>query len=144
MRTYNLTKIGTKFKIKITQGISNSNESVKSIKKALKKAKYIQLKSSIQGSNKYINENNSSSTNSSSNCDDFLRNYEKFMNNYIEIIKKQKNNPTDASIIAEYTSIMSQLSDWNIDKMEGCNKDPDFISKFTTIQLKIANASSGL
>ena len=74
-------------------------------------------------------------------CDEFLSGYEQFMDNYISILKKYKNNPTDASILSEYTSIMAEASEWS-SKTSDCATDPKFASKFTAIQLKIASAAA--
>jgi hypothetical protein len=85
----------------------------------------------------------SSESEGSGDCQSFLNDYEQFMNDYISIIKKMKNNPTDMSIMTEYTEMMTEAGEWT-DKTSDCAMDPSFAAKFSKIQLKIANAASGL
>ncbi|MCO5269067.1 MAG: hypothetical protein M9897_09255 [Brumimicrobium sp.] len=84
------------------------------------------------------------SSSSGSDCDEFLKGYEKFMDKYIAIVKKQKNNPTDMSIMSEYSSMMSEASEWADKITDDCANNPDFMAKYTKIQMKIANAASGI
>ena len=78
-----------------------------------------------------------------SKCDKFLKDYEKFMKDYIAILRKYKANPSDMSIMSDYTKMVSEASKWaNYDK--DCTNNPEFIGKFTEIQMKIANAAAGL
>jgi hypothetical protein len=79
----------------------------------------------------------------SGDCSEFLDGYEDFMNEYIAIIKKYKNDPTDTDILSDYSSIMSEASEWST-KTSNCAGDAAFAAKFTKIQMKIANAASGL
>jgi hypothetical protein len=85
----------------------------------------------------------SDESNSTSDCEEFLKGYEDFMDSYIAILKKYKNNPTDASILSEYTSVLSEASEWS-SKTADCAADAEFAAKFTEIQMKIANAASDL
>lgn len=80
---------------------------------------------------------------SSEDCDEFLRGYEEFMNEYIAIMKKYKDDPTDISLINEYTEMLSKAGDWS-DKTKGCEDDPAFATRFIEIQMKIAKASTEL
>lgn len=43
----------------------------------------------------------------------FLQKYEEWVNDYIDLIKKYKANPNDASIISEYVDMMTKLSEWS-------------------------------
>jgi hypothetical protein len=80
---------------------------------------------------------------SSNNCDEFLEQYKKFVNDYIYILKKYKNDPTDVTVLSEYTTMASEVSEWNA-KISDCTADENFANKFSEIQMKIANAASGL
>ena len=44
---------------------------------------------------------------------EFLKDYEEWVDDYIAIVKKQKENPTDMTILAEYTEMLSDLSEWS-------------------------------
>lgn len=43
----------------------------------------------------------------------FLIDYDGFVDEYVEIIKKYKENPADMSILSEYTDMVSKASEWN-------------------------------
>lgn len=57
----------------------------------------------------------SSSTSVSSTTDwrTFLKDYEKWVNSYVDFMKKYSENPTDSSLIADYTDLMQQLTEWS-------------------------------
>ena len=77
-----------------------------------------------------------------SECDEFLEGYENFMDNYIVILKKSKADPTDMSIMTEYMSLMTEASEWT-SKTPDCT-DMEFLGRLMEIQMKIANAASGM
>ena len=64
------------------------------------------------------NENNDLQTDSKENGSDdaewreFLKEYEEWVDDYIAIVKKQKENPTDMSILTEYSEMLSDLTKW--------------------------------
>lgn len=76
-------------------------------------------------------------------CEKYLKEYEKFVMDYIEIIKKYKKTPTDPSILSDYTKLLQQANDWTT-KIENCKDDPKVFQKLMDIQLKISKAVSGL
>lgn len=43
----------------------------------------------------------------------FLIDYDGFVDEYVEIIKKYKENPADMSILSEYTDMVSKASEWS-------------------------------
>ncbi len=59
-------------------------------------------------------ETNQSTTETSGEVEwkQFLKDYEEWVDKYIEITKKYKDNPTDMSILSDYTSMMSELTEW--------------------------------
>jgi len=75
-------------------------------------------------------------------CDEYLDGYEKFMDNYITILKKQQADPSDMSIMTEYMSIMTEGTEW-ASKTPDCT-DMEFLGRLMEIQMKIANAASGM
>lgn len=133
------------------QGLcENAEEAAKQLDK-YKKGKKIRFNSEIV-EEKFDSESSSSSSSnsessevssSSDDCDEFLAGYEKFMDKYIDVLKKYKANPTDASIMSDYTSLMTEATEWST-KTADCAADPKFAAKFVAIQTKIANAASGL
>lgn len=42
----------------------------------------------------------------------FLAEYEKFMNKYVDFMKKYKSNPSDMSLISEYGKMIEQYAEW--------------------------------
>lgn len=84
-----------------------------------------------------------STNETSGDCNEFLNGYEKFMDKYIALLKKYKANPNDAAIIGEYSSMMAEAGEW-AEKTKDCAADAKFTAKFTAIQMKIANAASGM
>ena len=127
--------------------ISTEEDAVKLLEK-YKKGRKIRFNSEIveekiESASSSSNVESSEVSSSSGDCDDFLEGYEKFMDDYIAILKKYKNDPTDASVLSEYTSIMSEASKWS-SKTADCAADSKFASKFAAIQMKIANAASGM
>lgn len=56
----------------------------------------------------------SSSNNSTSSTDwrQWLKDYETWVDKYIATYQKYKNNPTDASLVSEYTKLAAEASEW--------------------------------
>ena len=77
-----------------------------------------------------------------SECDEFLEGYEDFMDEYITILKKQKADPTDMSIMTEAATIAGKASEWAT-KTPDCT-DAEFVTKLSKIQMKITNAVTGM
>ena len=77
-----------------------------------------------------------------SECDEFLEGYEDFMDEYITILKKQKADPTDMSIMTEAAAIAGKASKWATETPD-CT-DAEFVTKLSKIQMKITNAVSGM
>ena len=130
--------------------ISTEEDAVKLLEK-YKKGKKIRFNSEIVEEEFDSESSSSSSSNTESNeessssgeCDEFLDGYEKFMDEYIVIIKKMQKNPNDMSVMTDYTSIMTEATEW-AEKTADCAADAEFAAKFAAIQMKIANAASGM
>jgi hypothetical protein len=80
---------------------------------------------------------------STGGCEELLKNYEKFLNNYIPTIKKMKNNTNVLSVMMDYSALMNEAADWTA-KTSYCAADARYASKFFAIQMKIANTAAGL
>jgi len=83
--------------------------------------------------------NNDDTENTSADCDKFMKDYEAFLNSYIKLLKKYKANPTDATILNEYTEAVEEAS-----KMENnvslCT-DPKYAIKLLELQTKLTKAA---
>lgn len=133
--------------------ISTEKEAIQLLEN-YKKGKKIRFNSEII-EEKFDNESSSSESTesfdaegdeasaSSGDCDEFLIGYENFMVEYVAIVKKMSKNPNDMSAMTNYSSVMSKASEWAA-KTADCAADAKFAAKFTAIQMKIANAASGM
>ena len=83
-----------------------------------------------------------SANESSSDCDQFIEDYEDYVNNYIKIIKKMKANPSDMSIMTEYIEMASKAAEMQTGAAD-CT-DAKYAAKLMKLSTKIANAASGL
>lgn len=75
---------------------------------------------------------------SSTDCNKFMKNYEAFINSYINLIKKYKANPTDATILSEYTEALEKVSVMG-DKVALCT-DTKYAVKLLELQNKLTKA----
>ena len=91
--------------------------------------------------NQEVNESEASSENAAgSDCDQFLADYEAFVDSYISMAKKIQEDPTDLSAMTEYTSMMSKLTEMQSLGAD-CN-DTEVAQKMIELNLKIAQAAS--
>jgi hypothetical protein len=81
-------------------------------------------------------------TSSDFDCDQFITEYESFVTDYIAIIKKQKANPSDMSVMTDYTKMMNDASSMS-SKASKCT-DPKYVSKLAALAQKINKAASGM
>lgn len=79
----------------------------------------------------------------------FLNEYEEWVDKYIEITKKYKDNPSDMSILSDYTDMMSELTEWTT-KTEDMEKElenasptelAEYSAELARIAAKLANAA---
>ena len=70
----------------------------------------------------------------------FLKDYEAWVDDYIAIVKKYKDNPTDMSILTDYTNMVSEMADWaeRADEIELELEDTDAALEYSSELLKIA------
>ncbi len=78
----------------------------------------------------------------SNNCDQFIKDYEEFVNSYIKIIKKMNANPSDMTIMTEYAEMASKAATMQSDAAD-CT-DAKYITKLSQLATKMANAAAGM
>lgn len=87
-------------------------------------------------------ESNSQTASSSDNAEwkQFLKDYEAWVDEYIEIVKKYKANPSDMSILNDYTEMVSKTADWSerASKIETELKDTNAALEYSAELLRIA------
>ena len=66
--------------------------------------------------------NISTESSSSAEWSQFLKEYEEWVDKYIVIYNKYKSNPTDLSILSDYTDMAAQLVEWS-EKTENVQKE---------------------
>lgn len=78
----------------------------------------------------------------------FIKEYEAWVDNYIAIVQKYQKNPTDASIMSDYTKMIAEAKDWTEraekikDELKDANAMADFSAELLRISSKIANAAN--
>ena len=77
---------------------------------------------------------------STTDCDKFMKDYEAFVNSYIKIFRKYKVNPTDASIMTEYTEAVEKAT--QLDKDGAMCTDTKYVTKLLELQNRLAKAIS--
>jgi len=84
------------------------------------------------------------------NWKQFLTEYEEWVDKYIEITKKYKENPSDLSILSDYSTMMTELAEWST-KTEEMQKElgkaspaelAEYSSELARIAAKIAQVVS--
>ena len=82
------------------------------------------------------------STESNNDCDQFIKDYEEFVDSYIVIIKKMKANPTDMTILSEYTEMAKNAA--TMQTNAGNCADSKYTTKLTKLGTKMAKAAAGM
>lgn len=115
-------------------------------KEEAEKIKSIQLNSDVDVSKdmqSYTNSDSSSddttSIEDSTDCDQFITDYEEFVTDYIKVVKKYKANPSDTSILTEYTELAQKASEMQ-SQASDCT-DPKYASRLLELSNKIAKAA---
>ena len=72
----------------------------------------------------------------------FLEDYEDWIDDYIKIVKKYSENPTDVSILSDYTEMITELAEWQT-KAEEMEEEleeasPGELAEYSAALLKIA------
>jgi hypothetical protein len=84
-------------------------------------------------------EDSDSSTDDSSDCDQFITDYEEFVTDYIKVLKKYKANPSDTSILTEYTELAQKASEMQ-SQANDCT-DPKYATRLLQLSNKMAKAA---
>lgn len=80
------------------------------------------------------------STNDDAEWKQFLKDYEAWVDDYIVIVKKYKDNPSDMSILSDYAEMISEMTDWTerADEIELELEDTDAALEYSAELLRIA------
>lgn len=93
-----------------------------------------------------VSETSTQSTSSTVEWRQFLKEYEEWVDDYIVILKKYKKNPSDISILSDYTEMVTELAEWttkteNMEK-ELENASPSELAEYSAELLRIAGKMS--
>lgn len=93
-------------------------------------------------------EDKTTDKNDASEWKKFIKEYDEWVDDYIAIVKKYKDNPTDFSILADYTEMMSDLAEWSAkaDKVSDELEDSpaaamEYAAELAKIAAKLAKAA---
>ena len=75
-------------------------------------------------------EETESEWSSSNDCEQFCSDYEAFVNDYVSFMKKYKANPSDMSILSEYSEMMKKASEMQENSSDWA-ADPAVVSRNT-------------
>lgn len=166
----NLNSQGSVFWVQFLEFIATDidKEKVGRMRDILKNVKYIQITSSIKGnvnigetpdttsqelsdeneqdpslSDSTSTEDGSSNVSKIGDCEKFFKEYEEFVDDYIAMFKKYKNNPNDMSLMQDYTSMVTKASEWTA-KIADCKDDKEFAERLIELQMKLTKGLSGL
>jgi len=103
----------------------------------LKKGKTFEFRSVVDKDK--LMSTSSDAPSSSIDCDKFIKDYEAFAESYVKLLKKYKANPTDATILTEYTVSATKAAALQTDA-SSCT-DPKYSAKLLEIANKIAKAA---
>lgn len=106
-------------------------------KSELKKGKSFEIRSVVDKSQ--LTSANSNTSGNSIDCDKFIKDYEAFADSYIKLLKKYKANPTDATILTEYTEAVSKAAELQTNATS-CT-DAKYATKLMEIASKISKAA---
>lgn len=76
----------------------------------------------------------------SGDCDDFIDDYEEWMEEYVSLLGKHKDNPAALVSSAEYTSMTTEMINWTSKWSElavDCATNPDYEKRINKIQEKM-------
>lgn len=81
-----------------------------------------------------------SKSGSTSNCEQFCTDYEEFANEYVLFMKKYKANPSDMTILSEYSEMTQKALEMQ-ESSKDCAADPVVAARVTKALSKIAKAA---
>ncbi|MGI9550623.1 MAG: DUF6591 domain-containing protein [Aurantibacter sp.] len=75
------------------------------------------------------------------NCDEFLDQYEAWMEKYVDLLEKHKDNPIDLVSAPEYAEMSMQAADWasnwSTKLTTSCATDPSYEKRINEIQARM-------
>lgn len=79
-------------------------------------------------------------------CDEYLDNFEKWADKYIEMLGKVKKNPSDAALAMEYAKLAPEMATWanQWQNQVKCTQDEEFMKRYKEITDKIEKATDEL
>jgi len=85
-----------------------------------------------------VEKTSDNKTGDAKNCDEFLDEYEVWIDSYIEIMAKYLKNPMDAALAEEYMEIVQDAATWSTQwlKMMSCASDEKYQKRFDEIAEK--------
>lgn len=90
-------------------------------------------------------DNHSDATNGSSalssECKEFLDSYETYVDDYIQLLKDYKNNPTDLTLMQRATNMAEDAKTWGDKAAPVCTDAAEFVSRQMSIRAKLTKAS---
>ena len=72
-------------------------------------------------------------------CDEFLDRYEKWVDDYLDLLEKFKKNPADPDLSQKYLKVTNELADWSQQwfKFIDCNDQEKYEKRFDAISDKV-------
>ncbi len=97
----------------------------------------------VESKDNAINSENQVVSNETENVEwkQFLKEYNEWVDDYIVLLKKYKANPTDATILSDYTEMMNDLTEWSAraDKItKELESSPEAVAEYAVELAKIA------
>ena len=83
----------------------------------------------------------------SGDCDDFMDDYEEWMERYVELLRQYKENPVGLATSEEYTSMSTEMMEWSSKWSSlaiDCAKNPEYEKRFNKIQEKVEKEMEAL
>ena len=75
---------------------------------------------------------------SGTDCNKWLDDYEAYMDDYVALVKKYQANPTDMTIMQEYTSMAQKAQSMSSNAPEDCASDAAFNARLAKISAKMS------
>ena len=89
-------------------------------------------------------EASSDESTSGTDCNKWLDDYEAYMDDYVALVKKYQANPTDMTIMQEYTSMAQKAQSMSSSAPEDCAGDAAFAARLAKISAKMSAAAAGM
>ncbi len=79
-------------------------------------------------------------------CEEYLDNFEKWADKYIEMLGKVKKNPSDAALAVEYAKLAPEMATWanQWQNQVKCTQDEEFMKRYKEITDRIDAAAEEL